>query len=285
MRLEDFDHGERFTATLLDSQRITPADAVEVRELKLLLDRHDFQAEAGQSVGVIVPGLREIGQRHHFRLYSLAGAPQRRDDGTVEITLCVRRCNYIDEYSGEEYRGVASNFLCDLRPGGSVEMNGPFGIPFRVPADPTANLLLVSMGTGIAPFRAFVATLYRRHPDWKGRIRLFHGAVSGLELLYMNDERDDFSNYYDRDTFRAFQALSPRPHWADPIAMDYAIEERAAELWEMLCEDQTYVYLAGKGDILQNLDKIFAGMAGSPEEWEQHKLQMKDAGRWVELLY
>lgn len=284
MRLEDFDHGARFTATLLESQRLTPADAVEVRELKLLLDKNDFEAEAGQSVGVIVPGLQEIGQRHHFRLYSLAAAPQRRD-GKVEIALCVRRCNYIDEYSGEEYRGLASNFLCDLRPGGSVEMNGPFGIPFQVPPDPAANLLLISMGTGIAPFRAFVATLYRKNPDWKGRIWLFHGAVSGLELLYMNEERNDFSNYYDRDTFRAFQALSPRPHWADPIAMDYAIEERAAEIREMLSEEHSYVYLAGKGDILENLDKIFAGMAGDPEEWEQSKQQMKDSGRWVELLY
>ena len=101
----------------------------------------------------------------------------------------------------------------------------------------------------------------------------------------MNEERNDFSNYYDRDTFRAFQALSPRPHWADPIAMDYAIEERAAEIREMLSEEHSYVYLAGKGDILENLDKIFAGMAGDPEEWEQSKQQMKDSGRWVELLY
>ena len=46
------------------------------------------------------------------------------------------------------------------------------------------------MGTGIAPFRAFVKHLYRDIGDWRGQVRLFYGARSGLELLYMNDEVD-----------------------------------------------------------------------------------------------
>lgn len=285
MRLEDYDHGERFTATLLASQRLTPADAVEVRELKLTLNKADFAAEPGQSVGVIIPGPHAIGHRHHFRLYTLADAPHRVPANGVEITLCVRRCNYIDAYSGEEFQGIASNFLCDLKPGETVEMNGPFGIPFAIPPDPRADLLLISMGTGIAPFRAFVSHLYHEHPDWAGRVRLFHGARTGLELLYMNDERDDFTNYYDRETFQAFKALSPRPHWADPIAMDYAIEQRAAEIWDMLSAEQVYVYLAGNADALEKLDRVFSGLAGDEDTWRERKQALMDAGRWVELLY
>ena len=83
--------------------------------------------------------------------------------------------------------------------------------------------------------------------------------MSGLELLYMNDERDDFAQYYDRETFQAFKALSPRPHWADPSRWDYAIEERAAEVQDMLAGDNCRVYVAGKSDILETLDKVFAG--------------------------
>ena len=285
MRLEDFDHGERFQATLLSSERLTPDDSVEVRELILELGSTDFDADAGQSVGVIVPGSQDMGNEHHFRLYTLAESPLRGQSSQVQIRLCVRRCDYIDEYSGEAYRGVASNYLCNLRPGDSLQINGPFGLPFLVPADGRTDLLLISMGTGIAPFRAFVDRLYAEQPQREGRVWLFHGAVSGLELLYMNNERDDFVNYYDRETFQAFKVLSPRPHWADPIAMDYEIEKRAAEIWNMLCADDSCVYLAGQHDMLHNLDRLFGNMAGTEDAWQQRKEELKAVGRWMELLY
>ena len=110
MRLQDYDHGQRFVATLLATQRITPAGSVEVRELRLELAAPDFRATAGQSVGVIVPGPHALGHAHHFRLYSLAADCEPDASGIAHVTLCVRRCNYVDEYSGEEYRGVASNY-------------------------------------------------------------------------------------------------------------------------------------------------------------------------------
>ena len=96
--------------------------------------------------------------------------------------------------------------------------------PLCAPYDPTAVVaaqLAEPMPPG-APF--YLGT------DDLGRdvlSRLLYGARSGLELLYMNDKRDDFSLYYDEESFEAFQALSPRPNWADPIAWDHAIEERS----------------------------------------------------------
>jgi ferredoxin--NADP+ reductase len=96
--------------------------------------------------------------------------------GNPEITLVVRRCNYIDEYSGEEYAGVNSNYICSRRAGDQLTITGPFGIPFDVPADKNANLLLIGLGTGIAPFRALVKHIYQDVGDWKGKVRLLYGA-------------------------------------------------------------------------------------------------------------
>ncbi len=286
MRLEDYPTDPRFNATVLKTERITDEGTdVEVRELVLEVDRQDFNFDIGQSIGVLVEGPKEFGGSVHHRLYTVADTPSSKGKGKPEITIVVRRCNYIDDYSGEEYEGVNSNYLCDRRPGDRVSITGPFGLPFTVPRDKSANLLLIGLGTGIAPFRAFLKHIYQEVGDWEGKVRLLYGARSGLEMIYMNEQRDDFTLYYDEETFEAIQALSPRPNWADPIAWDYAIEERSEEILSMLDDEHTYVYVAGLVPIRDALDKVFATMVGSAESWSKKKTELIDAGRWVELLY
>ncbi len=284
--LSDYDTEPRHHAQVISNERITPADAVEeVRELVLEIDAAGFACHVLQSIGVLAPGDPAFGRAHHIRLYSIADLPARGASGLPRIKICVRRCSYVDEYSGEEYPGVASNFLCDRRAGDAFEITGPFGIPFEVPEERDANLILIGSGTGIAPFKGLVRHLYRDVPDWRGKIWLFYGARSGLELLYMNDERDDFAQYYDRETFEAFRALSARPSWSDAIAWDDALQGRAEELWEMLGQPHTYVYVAGLEKILAELDVVFARLAGSEARWERRKAELVAGGRWVELVY
>ena len=118
-----------------------------------------------------------------------------------------------------------------------------------------------------------------------GKVRLLYGAHSGLELLYMNQRRDDFTNYYDEETFQAFKALSPRPNWADPIAWDFAIEDRADEIRTMLEDEHTYVYVAGQKAIRDALDQLFGEMCESDAVWANMKAALIAQGRWVELVY
>jgi ferredoxin--NADP+ reductase len=284
--LADYDSDERYRATVVSSERITSeSSSEEVRELVLDVERPDFAFQIGQSIGVVVPGAAEFGKEHHFRLYSVADLPERGESGRPRIKIAVRRCSYIDSYSGEEFRGVASNYLCDRAPGDSILVTGPFGIVFEVPEELDANLILIGSGTGIAPFRAFVKHLYRDVEGFGGRIWLFYGARTGLEMLYMNEERDDFAQYYDEDTFQAFKALSARPGWDDAIGWDTALLERGEELWAMLSEPKTYVYLAGLEKALAELDAVFATLAGSKEKWERRKAELTAGRRWVELVY
>ena len=284
--LEDYDTEQRFQATVVSSERITPEESdVEVRELTLDIQEPDFELHLGQSVGVISPGTKEFGQKHHFRLYSVADLPERGASGLPRIKIAVRRVSYVDKYSGEQYPGVSSNYLCDLVAGDSITMAGPYGLAFEVPEEMDANLILIGTGTGIAPFRAFVKHLYQNVPEWKGTITLFYGAQSGLELLYMNDERDDFSQYYDSDTFEAFKALSPRPTWAAPIDWEAALAQRGEKLWTLLGQPNTYVYVAGLEKMRGELDVAFSEIAGSGEKWARRRAELAAGGRWVELLY
>jgi ferredoxin--NADP+ reductase len=285
-RLEDYDTQTRYRATVLSSERITPeASEEEVRELVLEVDGADFSFRLGQSIGVLAPGSPDFGTEHHFRLYSVAGLPEDGKSGNPRIEIAVRRCSYVDPYSGEEYKGIASNYLCDLKAGDTLTIAGPYGLVFELPEEMDANLIMIGSGTGIAPFRAFVKHIYRDVPEWKGKVWLFYGAKSGLEMFYMNEERDDFAQYYDEETFEAFKALSPRPNWADPIGWDRAIAERGEELWKMLGDPKSYVYVAGLEKMRDELDGVFAGLAGSKEKWERRKAELTAGGRWVELLY
>ena len=284
--LDDYNTEQRFQAMLVSSEKITPeASGIEVRELTLDVQNPDFALELGQNVGVLSPGNKEFGQEHHFRLYSVADLPERGRSGLLRIKIVVRRVSYVDNYSGEEYPGRSSNYLCDLVAGDSITMSGPYGLAFEVPEEMDANLILIGTGTGIAPFRAFVKHIYKNVPAWKGTITLFYGAQSGLELLYMNDERDDFAQYYDDETFRAFKALSPRPAWAAPIDWEGALAKRGEEMWKLLGQPNTYVYVAGLEKMRGELDVAFAQIAGSESKWARRSAELKAGGRWVELLY
>lgn len=283
MRLQDYDTTTRIEASVASSDLLTPADSrEEVRELVLTLATATFDGRPGQSIGVLAPG--QLGQDHHFRLYTLADLPEAIAEDAMSIRICVRRCHYVDPYSGEEYHGIASNYLCDLRPGDTLTITGPYEAPFDLPQEPDAVLILIGAGTGIAPFRAFVKHIYQE-AAFRGRILLFHGGRTGLDLVYQNRQRNDFALYMQQETFEAITAVSQRPHWTDAIDWQSPIQSRAEELWNILLDPKTYVYVAGLERIRDQLDHAFAQLAGSEEAWSRRKAELAAGGRWRELLY
>jgi sulfite reductase alpha subunit-like flavoprotein len=272
-----------YPATLVRAERITPDNSAEdVRHLVFRRDDLSFECRMGQCVRVMAPG--QYGNQYHPRLYLVADNVNEREGG-IEFALCVKRHNYIDDFNGERYPGIASNYLCDLPVGATVQFSGPFGYPFTVPASRKANILMIGMGTGIAPFRALIRTIYETFGSWDGKVRLFYGAKSGLEMLYMNDENKDLAQYVHQPTFKAFQAVSPRPAFDMPVEMDKAIAQNAADVWDMLQSPDTYIYLAGVDAMQASVDKALAAIAGSMETWSELKDALKASGRWNEVLY
>lgn len=283
--LADYPTDQQYQAVVQATKRLTPKESDEIREIILEVQQPEFTCQVDQSFGVLVkPSNDEFGKGLHHRLYSVADLPGQ-SNGKTRITMLVKRCFYVDDFSGEQYPGEASNYLCDSREGDTITITGPFALPFSVPDNNKANLILIGMGTGIAPFRAFVKHIYQEEKDWQGKIRLFYGAKSGLELLYLNDKDGDLTNYYDESTFEAFHALSPRPHWNDPIALDEAIEARAEEILDMLQSANTYIYVAGYEKVKDNLDKAFATILGSEEKWNTRKAELRAGDKWAEVIY
>lgn len=285
-QLSDYDTSRSCEAVVKENHRITPKDTAEVRSIRLTVPHARFAFVEGQNIGFTVPGAQAYGHAGHFRLYTIANTPQPETAGDIDIELCVRRCFYIDEVSGEEYPGLASNTLCDLQPGDKIDITGPYGDAFCIPDDSAANLLMIGTGTGIAPFRAFIQHIYEKQANWQGKVRLFYGARSGTEKLYQNDIRNDLANYYDQETFQAFEGLSHRP-WMDreDTGLSQVLEDNAEEIWELMQDPGTHVYLAGLPKTAQDFYKVMAKMAGSEARWRWMREEMIEQQRWSELLY
>ena len=163
--LSDFNTEKRYKAVVSKTSRLTPQDTDEVREIVLEVKDPAFECEVDQSFGVLMDANGDFGNTYHHRLYSVADLPARVN-GNPEITMLVKRCTYIDEFNGEEYKGVASNYLCDRKKGDEIILTGPFELPFKIPDDKTANMILIGMGTGIAPFRAFIKHIFKNVTDF-----------------------------------------------------------------------------------------------------------------------
>ncbi len=280
MRIEDLDLGDRWSAKVVANEALTPPEArEEVRELVLEADDTDRDFRAGQSVAVAVEGDLEFGQKQHVRLYTVARTPAELGPG--RFTLCVRRCTFLDPYSGERYPGVASNYLCDQKEGRQIPLAGPVGLPFLIPSDPHTPLLIVGLGTGIAPFRAMLRELYEER-DWQGRVMLFYGARTGMETVYSGDVEMISRKAND---FSPIQVVSPRPAWGDPEDLAGVIGSKQDEVWDLLQEPEVHVYMAGLKRVGDQFDAAMTEAAGGAQAWNARKKELKDAGRWMSLLY
>ena len=178
----NFAAGKQYAATLVRSERITPPTSTEdVRHLVFRRDDLSFSCKTGQCVRVMAPG--QYGNKYHPRLYLVADNDAERDGG-IEFAICVKRHSYIDDFNGERYQGIASNYLCDLPVGAAVEFTGPFGYPFEVPASRKSGILMIGMGTGIAPFRALIRTIYEKFGSWDGKVRLLRRQNRPRDALH-----------------------------------------------------------------------------------------------------
>ena len=142
--------------------------APEVRELQV--EAPIGERQAGQFCTLI---FKEGGETYR-KPYSIASAPW--EDG---LTLCVK-----------EVPGGSSNKLKTLAEGTKARVMGPLG-KFTLKQD-KQELLLVGAGTGIAPLRAMIRDLFRKHYTGEGtnttkKVTLLQGATDKDSLLYRKE--------------------------------------------------------------------------------------------------
>ncbi len=234
-----------------------------------------FPVLEGQSIGIIAPGVDANGKPHHARQYSIASPRNGERPGYNNCSLTIKRV--LEDHAGKPVRGVASNFMCDLKVGDTVDVIGPFGTSFLMPNHPKSSIVMICTGTGSAPMRAMTEWRRRLRTSGKfegGKLMLFFGVRSQEELPYFGPLQQLPKDFIDTEFCYSREAGQPKRYVQD------AMRERSSDLSALLRDSSTYFYVCGlkameEGVVLALKD--IAEQAGL--DWATLGQQMKAQGR------
>ena len=234
-----------------------------------------FPVLEGQSIGIVPPGVDADGRPHHPRQYSIASPRNGERPGYNNLSLAIKRV--LEDHQGRPVRGVASNYMCDLKVGDKVQVIGPFGASFLMPNHPKSHIVMICTGTGSAPMRAMTEWRRRLRQSGKfegGKLMLFFGARSKEELPYFGPLQNLPKDFIDINL-----AFSRTPGQPKRYVQDL-MRERAADLAPLLADPNAYFYVCGlkameEGVVLALHD--VARQAGL--DWEAVGAALKREGR------
>lgn len=254
--------------------RITDDSAEsDIRHIILDFGSSAFPVLEGQCIGILPPGTDEKGKPHQMRLYSVSSSRDGERPNHNNLALTVKRD--ITEVDGEAYKGVGSNYMCDLKRGDEVKVTGPYGATFLMANDPEANIIMVCTGTGSAPFRAFTERRRRAMKDATGKFIMFFGARLPEELPYFGPLRKVPKSLLDQEL-----VYSRIPGQSKEYVQD-RMRVRADDLAELLKDDKTHVYVCGLKGMESGVSEAFADICRNHElEWETIRAAMQSSGRY-----
>ena len=270
-------------ATVSGNYRVT-AFGTESDTHHIVLDfgSGNFPVLEGQSLGIIRPGVDAQGRAHHARQYSIANPRDGERPGYNNLSLTVKRVTV--DYHGKPVRGVASNYVCDLKKGDTVQVIGPFGASFLMPNHVGSHLLMICTGTGSAPMRAMTERRRRLRASGdtsaSGKLMLFFGARSQKELPYfgplMNLPKDfiDINFAFSRTPGEPGQPREPKRYVQD------LMRERAADVATLLKDANSYIYVCGlKGMEAGVLEVLRDTAIAHGMDWSALHAELKRDGR------
>ena len=264
------------TATVVGNINCTEAGFDnETHHIVLDFGAMPFPVLEGQSIGIIPPGFDANGKPHVARQYSIASARNGERPGYNNLALTVKRV--VEDHNGQAVRGVASNYLCDLAVGAKVQVIGPFGSSFLMPNHPRSHIVMICTGTGSAPMRAMTEWRRRLRKSGKfdgGKLLLFFGARTPQELPYFGPLQNLPKDFMDSNFAFSRVAGQPKRYVQD------AMRERAADLAELLRDDNTHIYVCGLKSMEEGVVLALRDVAQQAQlGWEDLGSKLKREGR------
>eukprot|EP00747_Dinoflagellata_sp_TGD_P139394 gnl/TRDRNA2_/TRDRNA2_175889_c1_seq1.p1 gnl/TRDRNA2_/TRDRNA2_175889_c1~~gnl/TRDRNA2_/TRDRNA2_175889_c1_seq1.p1 ORF type:complete len:541 (-),score=149.80 gnl/TRDRNA2_/TRDRNA2_175889_c1_seq1:231-1853(-) len=216
------------------------------------------------------------------RLYSIASSP--RFNGEDKVHLCIIK-NEWNATSGRNVVGVCTNWLSRLEPTGEG-----IRLPAKVhaaavvmPETHETPLLMVGLGTGIAPMRAFIEERIAAKRDGEkcAPMALFFGARNRQEYSY----EKEFTEYNESGELEhVILALSREQK--EKIYVTHRLKEHMQLVYDLIHEQNGNLYLCGPGgnvppQVRQALVNAIVQCGGKSEEYaEKYVMDMQITGRY-----
>jgi sulfite reductase (NADPH) flavoprotein alpha-component len=212
------------------------------------------------------------------RLYSIASSPEAHPG---EIHLTVAKDTFF--VNGEIKHGLCSDGLSQLKAGQTIEFYIHHNNQFRLPA-PDADVIMIGPGTGIAPFRSFLAE--RDSKGAQGRNWLFFGDRHfTTDFLYQTEIQD----WAKTGVLTRINTAFSRDQ-LEKVYVQHKMLDQAAELFRWI-ESGAHLYVCGAKepmsvDVEDTLLSIIRqqgrkNAAGA----ESYLEELKESGRFVKDVY
>ncbi len=258
--------GKPAQARVQGNYRLTDdASDSDVRHIILDLGALPFPVLEGQSVGIIPPGTDAEGNAHLPRLYSVSSPRDGERPNFNNLSLTVKR----------EEQGLCSNYVCDLAPGDTVQVTGPFGATFLLPSDTNAHLLMICTGTGSAPFRGFTMRRQRENPTLKDTLTLVFGARRPEELPYFGPLAKVPDSFMSKHFAFSRQDGETKQYVQDKL------REQAEKVGQLLQDPNGHIYICGLKAMEQGVEEALKDIArGIGLNWVDVRDKMREDGRY-----
>lgn len=232
-------------------------------------------------MGQLVKLIPAIKPRH----YSIASSQKMHP---TQVHLLVVLVDWIDPKGRQRY-GQASKYLADLTPGANVTVDVCSSV-LKMPENPAAPVVMAGLGTGMAPFRAFIQ---------ERAYQASQGIKVGAMVLYFGS-RSKFQEYLYGDELEAYHESGLLTHLRCAFSRDgpnkVYIQDKIKQDKTIL-HDYLYTnanpgsfYLCGPtwpaGDVQDAIESAFCQVGKmSPGKAADLVKQMKEQERYILEVY
>jgi len=226
------------------------------------------------------------------RLYSIASS-QRYDYDKLELVIVVLDWKTA---SGADRRGLSTDFIdritTDNDPALKFNQTIPCGIvngSFKFPEDKKTPMVMTGLGTGLAPFRAFIQewSWYRKQGVETGPMWLFYGCRHQSKDYILGDELEQFHKDGVLSELRPAFSRDQK----EKIYVQNRMSEVSAQMYTDLIQKEGYFYLCGQAGALERdveaaiRKAVKEGAQCSEEQAQEVVDKMHEDGRYNLELY